>query len=72
MRTIASVDDNPTAHDIDDVLRVMATVPFPAHRDDLLLHAIASHATPAVIGTVRGLPGVTYADAAEVGRFLRS
>jgi hypothetical protein len=51
---------------------VLDTIPFPAAREDLLLHAIAAHATPGLIGDLRSLVPSRFADADEVRRALGS
>jgi len=45
---------------------VLDAVEFPAARGDLLLHAISTHASPALIGEIRSLPDVRFRDAEAV------
>jgi hypothetical protein len=51
---------------------VLETIPFPAAREDLLLHAIAAHATPRLIGDLRSLVPSRFEDADAVRRALRT
>ena len=49
-----------------DLRMVLDTMTFPAAREDLLLHAIANHATPGLIGELRALEESTFPDAGAV------
>ncbi|PSL36814.1 uncharacterized protein DUF2795 [Labedella gwakjiensis] len=53
-----------------DLAAVLDTITFPAAREDLLLHAIASHATPTLIGDLRALAESWFEDAADVREAL--
>ncbi len=52
--------------DLDDATLFVRSVSFPAARDDLLLQAIVTHATPRLIGTLRSLPETIFPDAESV------
>ncbi|RUR03579.1 DUF2795 domain-containing protein [Labedella endophytica] len=59
-----------TMRRVGDLSALLDTITFPAARDDLLLHAIASHATPSLIGDLRSLAPSRFADAAAVREAL--
>jgi hypothetical protein len=59
-------DDAGTMRDLDDLRQFAGGIAFPAARSDLLLQAIVTHATPRLIGELRSLPDMVFADAAAV------
>jgi hypothetical protein len=66
MRASTQVDAAETLDERGGVTLLLQGVAFPAGRDDLLLHAIASHAVPSVIEALRALPPFVYEDADSV------
>lgn len=61
-----------TIHRPTELVAVLSTITFPAAREDLLLHAIATHATPGLIGELRSLAPSRFEDATDVRRALDS
>lgn len=55
-----------TMHRSADLDTLLGRISFPAAREDLLLQAIATHATPSLIGDIRSLPQSRFANETAV------
>jgi hypothetical protein len=61
-----------TARRAGDLASVLDTIAFPVAREDLLLHALACHATPTLLDELRSLTPTRFADADAVRDSLAS